>query len=442
MVVPEALYNRRSLLQKKLRVKWGYHKTRKKKLSVQKSLVKALRELDQKESDRKYSGGRHMEQHYGLEEKQSCRASHSNHVWKPGRISLKLPGTLWSLVGETGFENKYWLQQVHRWEKVQKIIKLLYGQEMVQRQHSYKNTPLLPSEFTHGMFQLPRPPELFLFMVRSRPWITIKLEVWKVQSTSRATLSPIFKSRSQVYGGFSSIKSVRTGCMKLVKAEAQVQGGGNESEILRMLSRAIALFVEIASADLRTSRISNGGVLLLPGRSVLAHDFALSDDGETRDGSSQQKGLLHLGHNRSEFRWQLNPQGSLSKNGYGSGAYSSRGMSDALVNHTRERPTRGKLRIMVAWEEPFTMESSGEHSAAIFTHKLFHLPRPPRAFSCNLHPQSCSHILLELMRLISTTWEAVFMALIKTEGGSNGDTTNGWKCYRRYSMYTTSTTMT
>ena len=86
--------------------------------------------------------------------------------------------------GETGFENKYWLQQVHRWEKVQKIIKLLYGQEMVQRQHSYKNTPLLPSEFTHGMFQLPRPPELFLFMARSRPWITIKLEVWKVQSTS------------------------------------------------------------------------------------------------------------------------------------------------------------------------------------------------------------------------------------------------------------------
>lgn len=51
--------------------------------------------------------------------------------------------------GETGFENKYWLQQVHRWEKVQKIIKLLYGQEMVQRQHSYKNTPLIPSEFTH-----------------------------------------------------------------------------------------------------------------------------------------------------------------------------------------------------------------------------------------------------------------------------------------------------
>lgn len=101
MVVSEALYNRRSLLQKKLRVKWGYHKTRKKKLSVQKSLVKALRELDQKESDRKYSGGRHMEPHYGLEEKQSCRDSHSNHVWKPGRISLKLPGTLWSLVGES-----------------------------------------------------------------------------------------------------------------------------------------------------------------------------------------------------------------------------------------------------------------------------------------------------------------------------------------------------
>lgn len=87
-MVPEALYNRRSLLHKKLRVKWGYHKTRKKKLSVQKSLVKALRELDQKESDRKYSGGRHMD-------------SHSNHVWKPGRISLKLPGTLWSLVGES-----------------------------------------------------------------------------------------------------------------------------------------------------------------------------------------------------------------------------------------------------------------------------------------------------------------------------------------------------
>ncbi|KAG5388512.1 hypothetical protein IGI04_030053 [Brassica rapa subsp. trilocularis] len=44
--------------------------------------------------------------------------------------------------------------------------------------------------------------------------------------------------------------------------------------------------------------------------------------------------------------------------------------------------------------------------------------------------------VLELMRLISTMWEAGFMAGIKTEGESNGDTINGWKRYKRYSMDT------
>ena len=149
---------------------------------------------------------------------------------------------------------------------------------------------------TYEAFQSPRPPELSLFIVRFRHWMSKKLEVGVVEKKTRATLSSSDKTWSEVYGAFSSIRSWRTWCRNriedqflfsradifitemallikvagavlqglryLILAEVQVQCGGNEKEILRILNRAIAHFPEIASANLRTSWISNEGVLI------------------------------------------------------------------------------------------------------------------------------------------------------------------------------------
>ena len=90
------------MLKNKLSVNWSYHKTRKKELMVMNILVKALRQIDPKETD--------------------------------GRISLKLPEPFWSLFGDSFKEMKV-LQGVtcleenqeeglRRWNKGLKIIKL------------------------------------------------------------------------------------------------------------------------------------------------------------------------------------------------------------------------------------------------------------------------------------------------------------------------------
>lgn len=101
----ESLCTGRVVLQKKLSV-WSLHKTRKKEIIGLNIPVKPLRQLEHKESDGKVASGRFMEPGYGKEEKRSCIVSHSNHVWKPGRISLKLPEPLRSLIGDSINEMK------------------------------------------------------------------------------------------------------------------------------------------------------------------------------------------------------------------------------------------------------------------------------------------------------------------------------------------------
>ncbi|XP_033146507.1 uncharacterized protein LOC117133729 isoform X2 [Brassica rapa] len=146
---------------------------------------------------------------------------------------------------------------------------------------------------TYEAFQSPRPPELILFIVRFRQWKSKKLESGVVENKTRAMLSSNDRTWSQVYGAFPGIIFWRTWCRKLIEdqsrvgiliaemasltkvagavlqglslwilAEEQVQGGGIEEEILRILNRVTALLLEIAYANLRTSRISNGGVLI------------------------------------------------------------------------------------------------------------------------------------------------------------------------------------
>uniref|UniRef100_M4EIG7 Uncharacterized protein n=1 Tax=Brassica campestris TaxID=3711 RepID=M4EIG7_BRACM len=93
-----------------------------------------LRQLDQKESVGKNASARHKELRYGEGEKRSCVVFHSNHVWKPGRISLKLPEPFWSLSGDSFKEMKVLLgvtgleenqeEGLRRWNKGLKIIKL------------------------------------------------------------------------------------------------------------------------------------------------------------------------------------------------------------------------------------------------------------------------------------------------------------------------------
>ncbi|WZZ79328.1 hypothetical protein YC2023_099900 [Brassica napus] len=100
--IRNAIYTGRVVLQNKLSVNWSYHKTRKKELMVMNILVKALRQIDPKESD--------------------------------GRISLKLPEPFWSLFGDSFKEMKVLLgvtgleenqeEGLRRWNKGLKIIKL------------------------------------------------------------------------------------------------------------------------------------------------------------------------------------------------------------------------------------------------------------------------------------------------------------------------------
>lgn len=53
---------------------------------------------------------------------------------------------------------------------------------------------------TYEAFQSPRPPELSLFIVRFRRWMSKKLEVGVVENKTRATLSSSDKTWSEVYG--------------------------------------------------------------------------------------------------------------------------------------------------------------------------------------------------------------------------------------------------
>ncbi|XP_013613863.1 PREDICTED: uncharacterized protein LOC106320042 [Brassica oleracea var. oleracea] len=53
---------------------------------------------------------------------------------------------------------------------------------------------------TYEAFQSPRPPELSLFIVRFRHWMSKKLEVGVVEKKTRATLSSSDKTWSEVYG--------------------------------------------------------------------------------------------------------------------------------------------------------------------------------------------------------------------------------------------------
>ncbi|KAH0936546.1 hypothetical protein HID58_013663, partial [Brassica napus] len=111
---------------------------------------------------------------------------------------------------------------------------------------------------------------------------------------------------------------------------------------------------------------------------------------------------VQLGHSHNKFLLQLNSQGSLSKNGCGS----ELDMID------------GELRAFgVVW-------LAGTLALSDYMMKII----------VTVH--AAIYHVLELMRLISTMWEAGFMAGIKTEGESNGDTINGWKRYKRYSMDT------
>ena len=94
-----ALYTERLVLQKKHSVNWSYHKTRKKELISLNISAKALRQLD-KGSVGKNASGRNMELPDGGRKKRSCVVSHSNHLWKPGRLSKKAP-PLWSFVDDS-----------------------------------------------------------------------------------------------------------------------------------------------------------------------------------------------------------------------------------------------------------------------------------------------------------------------------------------------------
>ncbi|KAG2266941.1 hypothetical protein Bca52824_074020 [Brassica carinata] len=70
---------------------------------------------------------------------------------------------------------------------------------------------------TYEAFQSPRPPELSLFIVRFRHWMSKKLEVGVVEKKTRATLSSSDKTWSEVYGAFSSIRSWRTWCRNRIE---------------------------------------------------------------------------------------------------------------------------------------------------------------------------------------------------------------------------------
>ena len=136
-------------------------------------------------------------------------------------------------------------------------------------------------------------------------------------------------------------------------------------------------------------------------------------------------------------------QGRFSRNGYGSGAYSSRGMVNMVLvlfftgmeeimefffygwvqsprppelNDDKELDMiDGEFRpVAVVW-------LAGTHALSDYMMKIF----------VTVH--AAFYHTLELMTLISTTCEAGFMALINSEGESNGDITSGWKRYMRYS---------
>ena len=141
------------MLQNKLSVNWSYHKTRKKELMVMNILVKALRQIDPKESD--------------------------------GRISLKLPEPFWSLFGDSFKEMKV-LQGVtcleenqeeglRRWNKGLKIIKLC-------TRHGFKSFRFLRS---------------------------VKMRIWRLLKTSRRNQLSEFSSANQAWepGGTVSLNT-------------------------------------------------------------------------------------------------------------------------------------------------------------------------------------------------------------------------------------------
>ncbi|WZZ27418.1 hypothetical protein YC2023_010819 [Brassica napus] len=179
--IRNAIYTGRVVLQNKLSVNWFYHKARKKELMVMNILVKALRQIDPKESD--------------------------------GRISLKLPEPFWSLFGDSFKEMKVLLgvtgleenqeEGLRRWNKGLKIIKLC-------TRHGFKSFRFLRS---------------------------VKMRIWRLLKTSRRNQLSEFSSANQAWkpGGTVSLNTS-------VWLEIYHRHGGKwKSKLVRLYAEAKSL---------------------------------------------------------------------------------------------------------------------------------------------------------------------------------------------------------